>query len=98
VNQAAFLAEVTRVCDRLGPDVVEVITDLGHDWTGEPAVFFMVILADSATSKDRLFTTAKKVTEAIERELEPMERWDVFAYFNFRSKSEQDKLNNLTAA
>jgi hypothetical protein len=53
----------------------------------------MVILSDEATSeRDQLFSVTNHVSHFIFQELEPMEKWGVFPYFDFRSKSEQEKL------
>ena len=49
-QQALFQAAVGRAALRLAPQVVDIIPTLGNDWRGEPAVFFMVILADAASS------------------------------------------------
>ena len=89
LNQVQFEEEVARVARNLAPDVVEVIPSLREDWTGEPAAFFMVILSDSAAQRDRLPGLTNRVTRTIDEQLEPMERWGVFSYFNFRSQSEQ---------
>lgn len=95
VNQTEFRAEIARACRLLAPEVVEIVPELGNDWSGEPAVFFMIILADSATSRDRLLNVSNKVSQAIVQDVQPLERWDVLPYFSFRSKSEQENLNHL---
>ena len=71
---------------------------LGNDWSGEPAVFFMVILADSATRRDRLLDITNRVSEAVVQQVQTLEEWDVLPYFNFRSRSEQAKINQPTVA
>jgi hypothetical protein len=73
--------------------VVSIIPTLGNDWTGEPAVFFMVYLADDATPREQLLKISNQVEEAIEQQIQPLERWGVFPYFNFRSQSEHAKLH-----
>jgi hypothetical protein len=91
-QQARFQAAIARVAQRLAPDVVEIIPTLGNDWTGEPAVFFMVILADSATWPDRLLNASNQVERTIVQKIQPLEKWGVLPYFNFRSQSEQANL------
>jgi hypothetical protein len=78
--------------------VVSVIPTLGDDWSGEPAVFFMVILADAATRRDQLGRISNQVSEAIVQQVQPLEEWGVLPYFNFRSQSEQAKLTQPTLA
>ena len=73
--------------------MVSLIPALGDDWSGEPAVFFMVILSDAASRRDQLLSVSNQVSEAIVEQVQPLEQWDVLPYFNFRSQSEQTKLN-----
>jgi len=88
-QQAEFLVEVSRATRHLvGTDVVSVITTLGNDWSGEPAVFFTVILSDRASRHDLLSTT-KRIQHDIIMDLQPLEQWGVLPYFDFRSQSEQ---------
>ena len=96
-QQPRFLAAVARAAQRLAPQVVSVIPTLGNDWSGEPAVFFMVILADSASGRDRLLNITNQVEQAIVQQVQPLEQWGVLPYFNFRTESEQAKLNQPTS-
>lgn len=92
LKQARFEAAIRRTAQTLAPQVVDVIPTLGDDWTGEPSVFFMVILADAATRRDRLLRVTNRVSQAIIDEVKPLEEWGVLPYFNFRSQSEQAEL------
>ena len=93
-----FQAEVRRVAESLAPEVVEIISTLGDDWSGEPAAFFMVILADPATRRDQLLHNANHVSQVIEERVQPLEEWGVLPYFNFRSQSEQATLTQPNVA
>ena len=97
-QQARFEAAVARAAQSLAPQVVSIIPTLGNDWSGEPAVFFMVILADSATRRDRLLSISNRVEQTIVQHVRPLEQWGVLPYFNFRSQSEQAKLDQPTLA
>jgi hypothetical protein len=97
-QQARFEAAVAQAAQRLAPHVVSIIPTLGEDWSGEPAVFFMVILADAATRRDQLLNVTNQVSRAIVQQVEPLEQWGVLPYFNFRSQSEQAKLDQPTLA
>ena len=97
-QEARFQATVTRVAQRLAPHVVSIIPTLGNDWSGEPAVFFMVILSDAASRRDQLLKISNQVSEAIVRDVQPLEQWGVLPYFNFRSQSEQAKLDQPALA
>jgi len=58
----------------------------------------MVILADPASRRDRLLRVSNQVSQAIEQRVLPLEEWGVLPYLNFRSLSEQAKLNQLALA
>lgn len=87
VQQAGFQAAVERAAANLSPHVVDIIATLGNDWSGEPAVFFMVILADFAARRDQLLQISNRVEQAISQQVQPLEQWGVLPYFNFRSQS-----------
>jgi hypothetical protein len=97
-QQDRFQAAVARAAQGLAPQVVEIVSTFGNDWSGEPAVFFMVILADTATGRDQLLSVANHVSEVIIQQVQPLEQWGVLPYFNFRSQSEQAKLHQPTFA
>lgn len=58
----------------------------------------MVILSDSAIGPEQLLKVTNDVSEAIVQKVQPLEQWGVLPYFNFRSQSEQAKLNQPTMA
>jgi hypothetical protein len=97
-QQARFQAVVARVAKDLAPHVVNIIPTLGNDWSGEPAVFFMVILADFASRRDQLLSISNRVEQAIIEQVQPLEQWGVLPYFNFRSQSEQARLDQPALA
>jgi hypothetical protein len=69
----------------------------GTDWNGEPAVFFQVVLADG-TPRGQLLNLTKQISQAIVRQVQPLEEWGVLPYFNFRTQSEQARLKEPTWA
>lgn len=77
---------------------MDVSWTLGNDWSGEPAVFFMVILSNAASRRDQLLGTTSQVSNAINQLVQPFEQWGVLPYFNFRSESEQAKINQRLLA
>jgi hypothetical protein len=87
------MAAIDRAAQSLGSNVVGVIPTLENDWSGEPAVFFMVILSDAAASRrDQLLNVTNQISNYIVQQIAPLEEWDVLPYFTFRSQSEQAKL------
>jgi len=97
-QQPLFQAAVGRAALRLAPQVVDIIPTLGNDWRGEPAVFFMVILADAASRRDQLLKVTNQASAFIAQHVQPLEEWGVLPYFNFRSQSEQARINQHALA
>lgn len=92
-QQAQFEAVVAKVAQQLAPVAVSVIPTLGDDWSGESAVFFMVILTDAASRREQLLSNSNLISQTIVKRVRPLENWGVLPYFNFRSQSEQAKIN-----
>ena len=92
-QQGQFSAAVAETEQRLSPHVVRIRYTLGQDWSGDPAVFFRIILSDADSRRDQLLDATNKVSAAIVRHIEPLEQWGVLPYFSFRSQSEQAQLN-----
>jgi hypothetical protein len=91
VDQAEIQRAVRRAERDLARDVVRIMYSFGTDWTGEVSLFFRVLLADRASAPSRLRQNTKRITDAISRAVKA-EELGVQTYFNFRSKSEQEKL------
>lgn len=94
VHQAELGREVEKAVTRLSKtEVVRVRHTLGEDSAGEPSIFFRIVLTDPASEEGNLAEVTGRITETIFDELRPYENWGLIPYFNFRSKSEQDKRN-----
>lgn len=92
LHQTEFEAAVAKAAQRLNPHVVSVVPAVGEDWSGDPAVFFTVILKDVAVKPDNLLRVTNEVSDTLVREVAPREEWGVLPYFNFRSESEQAQI------
>jgi hypothetical protein len=88
-----FQTAVNRAVQQLRPNVVDVTFTLGNDWSGESAVFFIVILSNASTRREQLLRITNQVSNAIVQMVKPLEQWGVLPYFNFRSEAEQAKIN-----
>jgi len=91
INQAEVGAAVRRAEHALAQRVVRIRYELGSDWTGDPAIFFRVVLTDAAADEPQLNKIANEVSLMLSREVRPEEH-GLNAYFNFRSESEQSQL------
>ena len=88
-QQDEFAAALEKVEQQLHPQVVYIRHSFGNDWTGEPAVFFRILLSDDASKREQLLNVTNQVRDAIVWQVEPLEQWGVLPYFNYRSQSEQ---------
>jgi hypothetical protein len=88
-------AAITEVVKEFSPDVVHIRYDLKPDWSGDPAVYFRVLLSDEASSKPGV--VSRKLEKRMEELLDFL--WlELFAYYNFRSVSEQAVLQEKSWA
>jgi hypothetical protein len=54
VNQGKLADEIERAKQRLGPEVVRVKHSVGADTSGEPSIYFRIVLTDSASREETL--------------------------------------------
>ena len=97
VNQQDIDAAVQRATKALAPTVVRIRYDFGPDWTGDPSIFFRIVLADEAAKRPKLSDLAQTVELILLREVK-VEEQGLHAYFNYRSLSQQDNLKELAWA
>lgn len=69
------------------PDVVRIRYSLKEDWTGDPSIFFRVVLSDEASHPDRLSESTGRVQTEVLRQVNPLDIGLLY-YFNYRSLSE----------
>jgi hypothetical protein len=91
VHQRQLEGELKNAFAKLADtEVVRVRHSVGIDSTGDPAIFFRIVLTDSASRADRLPDVTDRISATISDELRPQENWGLIPYFSFRSQSEQD--------
>jgi hypothetical protein len=83
--------QVDRIACELAPDVVRIRLNVALDWSGDPAMYFRVILSDEASREDRLAEITGRVSGRLFDDL-GLAKMDHIPYFRFRSQSEQTKL------
>ncbi|MGA3189403.1 MAG: hypothetical protein ABSF22_20050 [Bryobacteraceae bacterium] len=89
VHQAQLDGDIKSAILRLGPEVVHVAYSLGADSTGEPSIFFRIILTDSAANEEAIADVTRGIATSLIDKVQPIENWGLHPYFNFRSHSEQ---------
>lgn len=94
IRQSDLANETAKAIRKLGKEVVRVRYNLGTDSTGEPSIFFRIVLADAASREDKLAAVTGRIATILFDEIRPHEQWGLLPYFSFRSKSEQEKRND----
>ena len=91
INQEKLGDEIERARRRLGPEVVRLKHSVGADTSGEPSIYFRIVLTDSASVEETLADVIGQISGILFDELRPYENWGLRPYFSFRSQSEQAK-------
>jgi hypothetical protein len=88
------LANGLRQIERkLQPDVIRIRSSFRDDWSGDPAIFFRIVLSDEASRTKNLAELTGNIGDQIFEDL-GLAKLDYVPYFNFRSESEQKRLQN----
>ena len=88
-KQKQIAAAVKRASRALAPDVVSVQYRFGEDWTGDPSIYFGVILSDHVVSQE-LGEISRRVQDTVEDEVD-VEELGLQSYFRFRSNLNRPK-------
>lgn len=84
---------VDEAKDELHPYVHHIKAELSSDWTGDPAVFFRIVLTNTAARGRSRFKIIERIRQHLREKIKP-EALGLLAYFNFRSQSEQAQLRD----
>ncbi len=91
IHRGHLDAIVKEAAALLGPEVLNVAYRIDPDSTDEPSIFFRILLADSAVREDTIASVTRRIAEVLLGAVRPLEDWGLRPYFNYRSKSEQDR-------
>jgi hypothetical protein len=98
VAQPSELIKSLNALSPLDPShVVKWDFTVGNDWSGDPAIFFLIILSDSASNPRKLRQVTSAIVDTITKKIDPLNQWGLIPYFSFRSQSEQAKLKEEVA-
>jgi hypothetical protein len=86
-------AAVAKVLRELSPGVRRIRYEFGEDWTGEPVIFFRVLLSDNAAKIKNLRKIAPLVESRMSDECYAFDL-GLFPHFNFRSEADQAKMRD----
>jgi hypothetical protein len=86
VNQAELRDAVTQAAKALDSrEVRDVRFTLGSDSSGEPSIFFGILLTSYASHYSRLPDVTARVAAVLFDQLQPYNHWGLQPYFNFTS-------------
>src|SRR3954454_24754298 len=86
VNQAELKDAVAQASKALDSrEVRDVRFTLGADSSGEPSIFFGILLTPYASQDSRLADVTGRTATFLFDHLQPYNRWGLHAYFNFTS-------------
>jgi hypothetical protein len=91
IHRGQLDAVVKEAAALLGPEVLRVAYSIGPDSTDESSIFFRILLVDSAVREDTIVGVTRRIAEVLLAAVRPLEDWGLRPYFNYRSKSEQDR-------
>jgi hypothetical protein len=94
-NQLAPKVEAAlRKLKRNNKDVVSVAYNFENDWSGDPAIYFRIVLSDEAAREDKLMEVTQRLENKIIGELGFYSTWPILPYFSYRSESEYLEVGN----
>ena len=69
VNRAEIESGVQRACQAFAPNVVRIRYSFGEDWTGDPSIFFRIVITDAASREGHLGELAETASNTIRTEV-----------------------------
>jgi|SRR5947209_7328371 len=88
-----FEQNVQQTARKFPDDVVRIRHSFGEDWSGDPAIYFRIVLSDEASRRERLADTTRRIRSELTDDL-LLDESEYIPYFDFRSRAEQDKLKD----
>jgi hypothetical protein len=87
-----LLKSLNALSPLMPPAVVNWRFTVGNDWSGDPAIFFWIVLSDEASNPSKLRQVTSAIARTITKKIDPLNQWGLIPYFSFRSQSEQAEL------
>ena len=89
---AELVKSLNGVYHLMPPGFVKWNYTFGNDWSGDPAVFFWVVLSAEASNPKNLRQVTSAIANIVTQNVDPLNEWGLIPYFSFRSQSEQAEL------
>jgi len=91
IHQGNVDALIKNALNSLSPEVTHVSYRIRPDSTDEPSIFFRIVLADAYIDEDTIADLTGRISRILLDAVGPVDNWGLRPYFNYRSKSEQDR-------
>ena len=85
--------QVQEIEKKFPGEVVGIRYSVDEDWSGDPAIHFRVLLTDTASRREVIGEIAHRVSRVLS-DIVFLDSPDYFAYINYRSKSDQERLKD----
>lgn len=89
VNRKQLEADIQQAISKLGPEAHQVFYRFEDDYTGEPSIFFRIVLSDDRAEPGRHIEATDRIMTLLLEEIDPIANWGLHAHFSFRSRAEQ---------
>jgi hypothetical protein len=89
IHRGQLDSVIEGAISKLGPEVVQVTYRFDEDSTGDPSIYFRIVLTDAAAKVEILTDTTGRIINTLFDEIRPIENWGLNAYFSFATQSEQ---------
>ena len=63
-----FEEKVQQTARKFPDDVVRIRYSFDEDWSGDPSIYFRIVLSDDASSGERLWESSERVRKALEED------------------------------
>ncbi len=91
IHRAQLDVDIKNSIGLLGPEVARVAYSIGPDSTDVTSIFFKILLFDEYIHEDTIADLTYRISSVLLDGVHPIENWGLRPYFNFRSKSEQER-------
>ncbi len=88
-----FAQRVEEVARKFPEEVVRIRHTFSRDWDGDPAIYFRILFTDDAVKRYPLGELTRRIQDALVKDLAlyTSEYSLYIPYFNFRTRSEQER-------
>ena len=93
VHQRVLDSAIRDVENQFSPQIVRIRHSFGEDASGTPSIFFRILVRDEAAPLPSLREFAQRISIALMNAARTDEN-GLYAYFDFRSVSEQARLQD----